>query len=225
MASGFEALIRNLLNLAMTVLILMVMDYSFIGNTIHEILGLLAVFLFILHNVLNRRWYLALFKGKMNLYRLLNTVVNLLLLAMMLLLSVTAVLISQTLFPMVSLNGNIVAHQLHMMAAYWCFILGSIHLGLHWEMLVGKMCFWLEIGCTSRGIMMSRIFSILIIGYGSYVSFARHIGSKLLVQHTFSDWAPAPSMLNFFLDYLSIMGCYIGVAYYLAKRFKKKLID
>jgi hypothetical protein len=150
MDSGVEVLIRNLLNLAMAVLVLIVMDYRFIGNTIHEILGLLATSLFIVHNaVWNRRWYLTIFKGKMNLHRLLNMVVNLLLLVMMLLLIVTAVLISQTIFSMVSFNGNIVAHQLHRMAAYWCFILVSIHLGLHWEILVGKICHRLEIGWKS----------------------------------------------------------------------------
>lgn len=220
MASGVEVLIRNLLNLAMVVLILMVMDYRFIGNTVHELLGLLAVLLFIVHNVLNRRWYLIFFKGKMDLHRLLNTVVDLLLLATMMLLIVTAVLISQTIFPAVSLNGDIVAHQLHMIAAYWCFILSSIHLGLHWEILIGKMCHWLEISCTSCDIMVSRILSIFIIGYGSYVSFSRHIGSKVLVQHTFSDWATAPSMPSFVLDYLAIMGCYIAVTYYFMKLFK-----
>jgi len=219
MASGVEALIRNLLNLAMAVLILIVVDYRFIGNSVHEILGLSAVLMFIVHNVLNRRWYLTLFKGKMNLRRLLNAVVDLLLLAMMMLLIVTAVLISQTIFAAVSLNGDIMAHQLHMMAGYWCFILGSIHLGFHWEMLVGKMCRWLEISCTNCDIMVNRIFSIFIIGYGSYVSFSRHIGSKLLVQHTFSDWAAAPP--SFALDYLAIMGCYIGVTYYLMNLFKK----
>ncbi|AIF50308.1 protein of unknown function DUF4405 [Pelosinus sp. UFO1] len=220
MASEANVLIRNLLNLAMAVLILMVVDYRFIGNTVHEILGLSAALLIIVHNVVNRRWYLTLFKGKMNLRRLLNTVVNLLLFATMMLLIVMAVLISQTIFAAVSLNGDIVAHQLHMMAGYWFFILVSIHLGLHWEMLVGKMYRWLEISCTSRDIMVSRIFSIFIIGYGSYVSFSRHIGSKLLVQHTFSNWATAPSMSSFVFDYLAIMGCYIGVTYYLMKLLK-----
>jgi len=74
------------------------MDYRFTGNVIHEIAGVFVILLFFIHNVLNRRWYGAIVKGKMNLLRILSTIANLLLLVMLLFVAVTGVLISQTIF-------------------------------------------------------------------------------------------------------------------------------
>ena len=179
-----EIMIRNILNLVMILCLLVVMDYRFTDNAIHEILSVFILLPFIIHNVLNCHWYSAIGKGKMNLLRILTTITNLLLLVMMLLVTVTGVLISQTVFSAFSLS-DLWAHELHSFSAYLGFILSAIHLGFHWNALYGKLCRWLRIDCTNfRYILLSRIASLLIIGYGIYASFTRHIGSKLLLPTT-----------------------------------------
>lgn len=211
-------MIRNSLNPLMILCILIVMDYRFIDNAIHEILGLFIVLLFIIHNALNRQWYTAIGKVKMDLLRILNTFTNLLLLVMMFLVAVTGLLISQTVFSSFSLSGNLLAHQLHVLSAYLGFILSAIHLGFHWNALCGKLCRWLRIDCMkSSYILLSRIVSLLIAGYGIYASFTRHIGSKLLLQHSFNDWTAAPSLVDFLFDYMAIMGCYVAITHYLSQ--------
>lgn len=117
----------------MILCILIVMDYRFIDNAIHEILGLFIVLLFIIHNTLNRHWYTAIGKVKLDLLRILKTITNLLFLVIMLLVAVTGVLISQTVFSSFSLSGNLWAHELHILSAYLGFILAAIHIGLHWN--------------------------------------------------------------------------------------------
>lgn len=206
----------------MILCLLIVMDYRFIDNVIHEILGLLTVLLFIIHSVLNRHWYTAIGKVKLDLRPILNTITNLLLWVMMLLVAITGILISQTVFSSFSLSGNIWAHELHILSAYLSFILVAIHLGSHWNALWGKLCLWLKIERTNLSyILSSRIASLLIIGYGIYASFTRHIGSKLLLQHGFNDWTTVPSLVGFILDYMTIMGCYVAITYYLTHLLTK----
>jgi hypothetical protein len=213
-------MIRNILNLVMLLCILVVMDHRFTGNAVHEILGVLIFLLFIMHNALNRHWYMAIGKGKMNVLRILRTIINLLLLAMMLLVAATGALISQTVFSDFAWSGNLWAHQLHTLSAYLGFILSAIHLGFHWNALYGKLCRWLKIERTNVShILLIRITSLLIIGYGIYASFTRHIGSKILLQHGFNDWA-TPSLVGFILDYMAIMGCYVAITYYLSRRLQ-----
>jgi len=222
MAAKAETVIRNSLNPLMILCLLLVMDYRFIENAIHEFLGLFIVLLFIIHNVLNRHWYTAMGKVNIDLLYILKTITNLLLLVMMLLVAVTGFLISQTVFSSFSLSGNLLAHELHVLSAYLGFILVSIHLGFHWNALWGKLCLWLRIKRTNFNyILLSRIASLLTIVYGIYASFTRHIGSKLLLQHGFSDWTTAPSLVCFILDYMTIMGCYVAITYYLTHLLKK----
>ena len=215
-------MIRNILTLLMTICLLIVMDYRFIDNALHEILGLLTLLLFIIHNALNRHGYTAMSKVKIDLLLMLNTITSLLLLVMMLLVAVTGVFISQTLFPSFSLSGNLWAHELHILSAYFGFILAAIHLGFHWNALWGKLCLWLRIERTNFSyILPSRIVSLLTISYGIYASFTRHIGSKLLLQHRINDWTVVPSLIGFLFDYMSIMGCYVAIAYYLSQLLQK----
>ena len=43
----------------MTVLLLLLMAYSLIGETVHEVIGTAILVLFIGHHILNRGWYNA----------------------------------------------------------------------------------------------------------------------------------------------------------------------
>ncbi|XFO64447.1 hypothetical protein SPSIL_005490 [Sporomusa silvacetica DSM 10669] len=206
----------------MILCILVVMNYRFITNTIHEMLGLFTLLLFIMHNTLNRRWYTAISKGKMDLLRILKAFTNLLLCVMMVLVVITGVLISQTVFASLSLSDNILIHELHILFAYSGFILIAIHLGFHWNELFGKLYHLLKIDRTSSSfILLSRLASLFIISYGIYASFTRQIGSKLFLQHVVTDWAATPSLIGFIVDYAAIMGCYVAITYYLTQLVQK----
>lgn len=215
-------MIRNTLNLLMILCILVVMDYPFITNIIHEILGVFTLLLFMIHNTLNRHWYTAIGKGKMDLLRIIKTSMNLLFLIIIILVAVTGVLISQTIFSSFSLSDNLWAHELHILSAFWGFILLSIHIGFHGKALWGKLCHWLRVDSTTLSyILLSRAASLLIIIYGIYASSKRNIGSKLLLQHVFNEYTAQPSLVSFIVDYAAIMGCYVVITYYLTSLFQK----
>ena len=90
--------LRMWADLAMTVLLLCQMAWLLIGETTHEWTGTAMFLLFIVHHVLNRRWYGGLFKGKHGPARLLQITVDILLLAAMAGLIISGVMLSRTVF-------------------------------------------------------------------------------------------------------------------------------
>lgn len=213
-----KILIKLAIDFFMTVLMLAAMAYQLTGNTIHELLGVSLLALFIVHNILNRRWYQTVLKRKHNARRVLNTAVNLLLVVMMLMLLVSSVLISRTLFAFIPVDGGLIARQIHILATYWGFILISIHIGMHWRMIISMVRKISGISSLNRGRTFAvRVMAVLIAVYGVYAFFARDVGSKLILYYTYSYWNFDESAMFFFTDYVSIMGVYICVTYYVLK--------
>ena len=70
---------RRIVDAAMTVVLLFLMAYQVTGEAAHEWIGVSMTILVIVHQILNRKWYGALFKGKYNPYRILTTVLSILL--------------------------------------------------------------------------------------------------------------------------------------------------
>ena len=68
--------LRKLVDLCMLILLLCLMSYQVTGGEKHEWTGVLMTMTVILHQVLNRRWYAALFKGRYNVYRGVTTAVR-----------------------------------------------------------------------------------------------------------------------------------------------------
>ncbi|MCC4767000.1 DUF4405 domain-containing protein [Methanosarcina sp. DH1] len=213
-----KILFKLAIDLVMTVIMLVAMAYYLTGNVIHELLGVSLFALFIVHNVLNRRWYQTVIKRKHNGRHVLNTSVNLLLLVMMLMLMLSSIMISRTLFAFIPVSGGMIARQIHVLATYWGFILISIHLGMHWGMITGVARNTPGIPFPNRSHTFAlRIMAVLIAVHGVYSFFERDVGSKLILYYTYSYWNFDESAVFFFTDYLSIMGVYICVTYYVLK--------
>ena len=59
-------LIKMIADVCMTVLLLCLMAYQVTGEVLHEWFGIGMTAVLILHHILNRKWYAALFKGRYN---------------------------------------------------------------------------------------------------------------------------------------------------------------
>lgn len=211
-------LIKLLVDFVMTVLMIVEMAYRFTGNKLHELFGVSLFVLFIIHNILNRRWYQTIFKGKMNVRRILNITVNLLLLVTMAVLMISAIQISRTIFAFIPTNNGLIVRQIHKLAAYWGLILIAVHLGMHWGMIIGGVRRMTGITGTSRiRTIILRVLAVLIVVYGVQASFDRNVGSKLILYYTFDEWNSDESIIKILLDYLSIMGIYIYGTHYVLK--------
>ena len=61
-------MLKRIVDVCMTVLLLCLMAYQVTGEALHEWIGIGMTVLVIIHQLLNRKWYGALFKGKYNLW-------------------------------------------------------------------------------------------------------------------------------------------------------------
>ncbi|MBO1511476.1 DUF4405 domain-containing protein [Metabacillus bambusae] len=209
-------------DLVMTVLMLIAMAYYITGNMIHEVVGIVVLLLFIVHNFLNRRWYKAIFKGKFNVRRILQIGLNLLFLVAMVLMMICGILISSDIFPFIPLNNDMTLRQLHVQSAYWGFIIMAVHIGLSWGMIINSVRRMTGITGTSpiRTIAL-RILAVLIVAYGVHSFFEGEMGSKLFIYNPFG-WFDNDSIIGFLIDHLAIMGIYITGTHYALKFIQKQ---
>lgn len=143
-------LIRLSIDLSMTVLMLVVMAYQITRNTIHELLGSTLFLFFIAHNILNRRWYKMIFKGKHNVRRILSIAVNLLFLVSMAVVMLSSVPISRDIFAFIPINNDMMLLQIHVLTSYWAFIFMAVHIGLSWGTIIHAIRKMTGITSTSR---------------------------------------------------------------------------
>lgn len=208
--------IKITIDIIMTTLMLLAMAYQLTGNFLHEIIGVTLFILFFLHNMLNIKWYKAIYKGKYNLRRIISTVVNVFMLSSMIFLMITGIMISKDVFAFLEISGGFAVRGLHIFAAAWGLVFMSVHVGMHWQMIINMTT--KVTGHTEKNVIVTIIMRLITLGvvvYGIKSFFVLDISSKLFMQTTFSYWNFDESTIGFFLSYLSIMGIYIVVTYYL----------
>lgn len=110
------------IDLLMTVLLLLLMAYQITGQELHEWFGTGMLVLFLLHNILNRKWYGNLFKGKYQPLRVIQTVINFSVMAAILCLGFSGIVMSHYVFAAFSIHGPMAtARTMHLAASYWVF--------------------------------------------------------------------------------------------------------
>ena len=132
-------MIRRITDVCMTVLLLLLMAYQVTGETLHEWIGVGMTVLVIIHQILNRRWYRALFRGRYNPYRTMTTAVNTLLLLSFLLTAFCGMAMSSHAVPFLyGMAPVAIARELHLAMSHWSFVLMGLHLGLHIPAMTAK---------------------------------------------------------------------------------------
>lgn len=124
--------IKMIADACMTVLLLCLTAYQVTGEVLHEWFGIGMTVLLILHHILNRRWYAALFRGRYNVYRIVTTAINTLLFLSIALTALCGMSMSAHAVPF--LYGMLpvsFARRFHLALSCWSFVLMGVHLGLH----------------------------------------------------------------------------------------------
>lgn len=209
---------KIVIDMIMTVLLLFLMARQITGDVAHEWLGAAMFVLWIAHHILNRSWYSHLFKGKYTPVRILQTVTNFAVLLSMLGLMVSGIILSREVFAFLPISGGIArARSLHVLSAFWGFVLMALHLGLHWNMILGMVR--KATGPVSSKAMrvILRIVAVLIAGYGLYAFLKNQFLSYMFLTSSFVFFDFERPVLLFFTEYIAIMGMFIFLAYYLSK--------
>ncbi len=213
-----KQMLRMSVDFSMTVILLLLVGYSRIGETAHEWLGITMVTLFVIHHILNRRWIAAIFRGRYTPYRVLQTALVALLLLTMLGSAVSGIVVSKHVFTFIGFRGTSLARSVHMLCGYWNFVLMSLHLGLHWVMIVGMVSKKMQ--KKPALTWAARIAAVLIAGYGVFALISRSLHEYLfgITQFAFIDLRE-PIVL-FLLDYIVIMGLFVFIGHYASKLVK-----
>lgn len=206
-----KQLIKLIADAAMTVLLLLLMTFERMGAAVHEWLGVVIFALFVLHHILNARWTRSLFKGRYTAFRIFRTALATLVFAAALGLMISGVMLSRHVFRFLEIHrGMSFARSLHMLSAFWGFILISAHLGLHMSVFIG-------FAKRENNVLkwLSRTVALAISGYGIYAFIKRKIGGYLLLKNQFLFVDFEGSIVLFLLDYIAMMVLFAAVGHYL----------
>lgn len=210
-----KAVVKMLADAGMTFGLLFLMGYQFWGDVAHEWAGAAMFVLFIAHHILNGGWYRALFKGKYPRVRIFQLVLNLLLTAAMLGLMVSGIILSRHVFAFLPIDGGTsFARLLHMVSAYWGFVLMAFHLGLHWNMVLGRArkAAGLKESSRTRTVIL-RVIGAAAALYGLAVFIRRGLPGYMLLRTQFVFLDYSEPLLLFYVDYLVMMGFFIFAAH------------
>lgn len=158
------------------------MSHANVRNLGHHAYGGIALFvLFVIHHILNIWFYKTQAKGKYNRHRIMVSVTAYLLLVLMILMAVSAVFASSTVFetsPFIFSQGF---RTLHLMSTSWGYMVMSFHVALHVHSPLNKLDKNLEMRfarATSNsgdknkhrrlGKILSLIFYVVLIAVGIF---------------------------------------------------------
>lgn len=211
------------IDILMTFGLLFVSGYQFWGETLHEWIGAGMFVLFIVHHLLNLNWYRNAWKGRYSSFRVFQLVINAGLLVVMGMQMYSGVVLSRHVFSFLPIESGLsLARRLHILGAYWGVLLMSLHLGLHWNMVMGIMKKQLRFKEKSRirtavGILLGGCIAV----YGVAAFIRRDFLTYLFLKSEFVFLDYSEPVILFYLDYLALMGMCIFIGHYIAKLCRK----
>lgn len=203
----------------MMAVLLLLMAYPVTGQELHEWFGAAMLALFVIHSLLNIRWYGNLFRGSYKPLRILQTLINLGVFLSMLCLGFSGIVMSRYVFAALPIHGPAAtARWMHMAASYWGFVLMSVHLGMHWSMVMGRIRKLLKGKTMPKvALWMMRLAALVIAGYGAFCFYQSDLLSYMLLRNEFVFFDFEQSAGVMFAEYLSMAGLWILVGFYLTK--------
>lgn len=204
--------VKMIIDIAMTILFIILMGYYVTDSAVHEILGTITFILFILHHILNIKWYKSIFKGKHNFRRTFHIILNLLLFLAMVGMMVSGIMISADVFAFLDIPTTMFGGNLHMISTAWGFVLMGIHVGLHIAGFMNKLNKKMK---NSTFEYVYYFILILLVGLGIYSFISLRLWEEmfLLVHFKFFDYEQSPLM--FYLKYIVLLIAIILIIYWI----------
>lgn len=172
--------VKRIVDIALTVTLLLLMAFQVTEQLAHEWLGITMFALTVVHQVLNRKYYAAIFKDRYSPLRIFQLIVNILLLLSFLCTALSGMMMSRFATPF--MNGILpasVVRQGHLAMSHWSFVLMGLHLGLHLGIITSKL----------RNRAVRIILGIMMTGisvYGFYLFFKANMLNYMLFKNPFA---------------------------------------
>lgn len=210
-------IVKIIIDIFMTLSLLLLMSFQLTGQKAHEWLGAAMLILFLGHNFLNISWYKNLFKGKYTIIRVMRTFVNIVMLIAMLGAMLSGIAMSRYAFDFLNFSFSAaLARKIHLVCVYWCFVLMSIHLGMHWGMIIAM------IKKLNINPMVLKIISLVIAIYGAYSFYDNGILYYMFLRNEFAFFDFEKSGVLVIIQYLSMMGLWVFITHYGTKFISNK---
>lgn len=212
--------IKIAVDAAMSVSMLLLMAYGLVGEAAHEWIGMGMFALFVVHHILNRKWLLAVGKGKYTPIRVLQTALVGIIFLSMFGSMISGVVLSRYVFAFFPKHGGYeLAQQVHILCAYWGFVCMSLHLGFHWSMMLAM---------ARKHLPSSppRTWSLRLIGwlwaaYGAFAFRRRGVSLYLLLKSHFVFYDYSEPVILFLINYLSVMVMFVLIGYLISMLLKR----
>lgn len=189
---------KRIVDAVLTVLLLCLMAYQVTGEALHEWLGVAMTILVIVHQVLNRKWYGALLKGRYSAYRAAATALNAALLAAFALTALCGMSMSGHAVPFLyGMTSVSFARRMHLSMSHWAFVLMGLHLGFHIPAMAAKLS-------KSAKMVLTAVFAATA-GVGLYLFLRSGMADYMLfrVPFAFLDYDKAAALV--FLENLLML--------------------
>ncbi len=215
--------VRVAADCALVLFLPLLMVYSLAGEAAHEYLGIVMALLFVIHHWVNAAWWKNLFRGKYSAAHILEVVVNLLLAVIMVALPISGIIMSRYAFSFLGLKiGASYARTIHLLTAYWGFVLMSFHAGLHGTMFLNMARKAFHISTTSKyRTLVLRITAGGVSAYGVYAFIHRQIADYMFLKIQFVFFDFMEPLFFFMADYISIMLLFAFIGYYLLQLLQR----
>lgn len=207
--------IRLPLDIMMTLVSIVLMGGNFLfpAESVHEILGVGLFVLWGVHIALNRRWYSAIFRGKYNPYRVMQTVINCGILICTIFLMISGIILSNQLFTFLNIQSGLgFARIAHLLSSHWYYLFMSLHIGLHMGRLFQNVA----------AKIIPRILLVLTSLYGLYAFIVRGVWKYLILKQQFFFFDLERGYILFTMDYISIIILFATISHFIAKLLKKR---
>lgn len=198
-----KIMIKRILDVAMTLLLLILMSLQYTGVEIHEWVGTGMFFIVLGHQFMNRKWYATLAKGKLSPVRTLQIILNFALLLDIVLMMVSGILMSGYVFQWLPVHaGASFARSIHLAGAHWGFLLMSMHMGMHFGIIRSA---WKKTSKGNKLQVVIKLCLLVICGYGIFAFIQQGISSYLFLQTEFYQWETAPNVWIYNLQNICMM--------------------
>lgn len=187
--------IKLVIDILMIILFLLLMYNQITGIFTHEILGVSIFVLFIIHQILNINYYKGLFKGKYSKLRIAYTIIDTLLLLMMIIMIVSALMISQNIFNFMNLTNDTLGRELHIISAYTIYMLIGLHIGLHYHSIIKFK--------KENRILLNVFMCIFTLIFGIHGFISQDFISKLTLENIYPIYSD--NLLMLIIDYVGIL--------------------
>lgn len=209
------------LEISLTILSLVLMggNMFFPWAPAHEIIGVLLIVVWAVHVYANRRWFKAMFRGRYNPYRIVQTVVNCGMLICALLLAISGVMLSNHVFTFLGIeSGASFARTAHLLASHWYFVFIALHIGLHVNVIFSRLGVAQLVVRSCWVVIASRIAVALASAYGVYAFIERGLWKYLTLQQPFFFMDLERGYVLFFVDYIAMIVAFAVAMYYVVRR-------